>query len=68
MQNMNNPDKNNPDAGADRDATSEKLAKEIPPEQSDDLFTDRGAINVSSPTPEGNDNPENKVANSLDNE
>ena len=53
---------------ADRDATSEALAKDVPPEQSDDLFTDRSAMNVSLPKPEGNDNPENKVATSLDNE
>lgn len=53
-------------AGADRDATSEELAKEVPPEQSDDLFTDRGAINVSSP--KGDGDGENKVATSMDNE
>ena len=65
---MNIPDRQNGNTGADRDATSEQLAKDVPPEQSDDLFTDRGAIDVSTPKPEGNDNPENKVATSLDDE
>lgn len=51
---------------ADRDATSEELAKEVPPEQSDDLFTDRGAVDVSSP--EGDSKGANKVATSLDDE
>lgn len=51
---------------ADRDAQSEELARDIPPEQSDDLFTDRGAVNVSSP--KGDDAGENKVATSLDDE
>ena len=64
---MNNNQNNKP-SEADRDAKSEALAKEVPPEQSDDLFTDRSAIDVSSPEPSGNDNPENKVATSLDNE
>ncbi len=64
---MYNKQDNTP-SEADRDAKSENLAKEIPTEQSDDLFTDRGSINVSSPEPSGNDNPENKVATSLDDE
>jgi hypothetical protein len=53
-------------SGADRDATSEELAREVPAEQSDDLFTDRGAQDVSSP--KGDDAAENRVATSLDNE
>lgn len=63
-----NSDKNKGYNEADRDATSERLAKEVPAEQSDDLFTDRGAVEVSSPGPSGNDIPENKVATSLDDE
>ena len=51
---------------ADRDRTSEELAKEVPPEQSDDLFTDRGAVEVSSP--HDGYNGDNKVPTSLDGE
>lgn len=50
----------------DRDQTSESLARQVPPEQSDDLFTDRGAQDVSSPA--GDSDGENKVATSLDDE
>lgn len=63
---MNHPDKSNSRSGADRDKKSEELAKEVPPEQSDDLFTDRGALNVSSPN--GDAMGEDKVATSLDDE
>lgn len=58
--------KERPYTPPDRDRTSEELAREVPPKQSDDLFTDRGAQDVSSPT---DDNAgENRVATSLDNE
>ena len=51
---------------ADRDRTSEELAKEVPPEQSDDLFTDRGAANVSAP--DDGYAGDNKLPTSLDDE
>lgn len=60
------PGNKNEYASADRDQTSEELARQVPPEQSDDLFTDRGAQNVSAP--QGDSAGENKVATSLDNE
>ena len=63
---MYEPRNNKGLSGADRDTTSEELAKDVPPEQSDDLFTDRGAVNVSSP--KGDATGENKLANSLDDE
>lgn len=63
---MATPDRNQQGLGADRDKTSEDLASVVPPEQSDDLFTDRSAVNVDSPA--GDDAAENKIATSLDNE
>ena len=62
-----NMDKKQPAQNApDRDPKSEELAREVPPEQSDDLFADRGAQDVSSPF--GDSAGENKVATSIDNE
>jgi len=63
---MDGKEYNAQQSSADRDRPSEELAKEVPPEQSDDLFTDRGAINVSSP--KGVEDGQNKVATSLDDE
>lgn len=63
---MPNPQKNDKPSAADRDRKSEDLSKDVSAELSDDLFTDRGAVNVSSP--EGDEDAENKVATSLDNE
>lgn len=63
---MSNPDKKENYSSADRDKTTEDVAQLVPPEQSDDLFTDRGTTNVSSP--EGDNTGSNKVATSLDNE
>lgn len=61
---INQPNKAQP--SADRDATSEELASRVPAEQSDDLFTDRSAQNVSN---KGNEvTGENKVATSIDDE
>ena len=63
---MDRKEYNAQQSSADRDRQSEELAKEVPPEQSDDLFTDRGAVNVSSP--KGDEDGQNKVATSLDDE